>query len=137
MQISGIIPQLRTTDLAASIEFYTGTLGFTLEFRYEDFYASVRSGPHAVHLKLIDAPDPSIDFVEREEHFHLYFQTADVAAVAAALKRKGVRLDRDVHATAWGTRECVLKDDQGHTLYFGEPQRGTRGESENPRPPAR
>ena len=120
MQISSVIPQLRTTDLAASIGFYTGTLGFTLEFQYEDFYAGVRSGPCVLHLKLVDAPDPSIAFVEREEHFHLYFETADVAAVAAELKHRGVRLERDVHATAWGTRECILKDNQGHTLYFGE-----------------
>src|SRR5919198_6284340 len=122
MQISAVIPQLRTTDLAASIDFYTGALGFTLEFQYEDFYAGVRCGPYVVHLKLVDAPDPSISFVERGEHFHLYFETADVAAVADALKRKGVRLERDVHATAWGTRECVLKDNQGYTLYFGERQ---------------
>jgi hypothetical protein len=29
-------------------------------------------------------------------------------------------LAEDVHETAWGTREFVIKDDQGHTLYFGE-----------------
>jgi len=27
---------------------------------------------------------------------------------------------KDVHETAWGTREFVIKDDQGHTVYFGE-----------------
>jgi catechol 2,3-dioxygenase-like lactoylglutathione lyase family enzyme len=122
MQITSIIPQLRTTDLAASIAFYTTKLGFTLDFQYDDFYAGVRSGHHVVHLKLIDAPDPSIAFVDREEHFHLYFQTTDVAAVADALKRQGVRLEQDVHDTAWGTRECVIRDNAGHTLYFGERQ---------------
>jgi len=29
-------------------------------------------------------------------------------------------LVEDVHETAWGTRELVIRDDQGHTLYFGE-----------------
>ena len=37
--ISGVIPQLRTTDLRSSIDFYTTKLGFQLEFQYEDFYA--------------------------------------------------------------------------------------------------
>jgi catechol 2,3-dioxygenase-like lactoylglutathione lyase family enzyme len=120
MQISSVVPQLRTTDLAASIEFYTTRLGFTLEFQYDDFYAGVRSGDYVVHLKLIDAPDPSIAFVDREEHFHLYFQTADVSAVAHDLARRGVRLVKDVHETAWGTRECIIKDNAGHTLYFGQ-----------------
>jgi len=120
MQISSVVPQLRTTDLAASIAFYTAKLGFTLEFQYDDFYAGLRSGPYRLHLKLIDTPDPSIAFVAREEHFHLYFETADVTAVADALKRNGVRISQDVHETAWGTRECVVEDNVGHTLYFGQ-----------------
>jgi|SRR3954467_9560637 catechol 2,3-dioxygenase-like lactoylglutathione lyase family enzyme len=122
MQIARVIPQLRTTDLAASIAFYTEILGFTLEFRYQDFYAGVRSGPYVLHLKLVDAADPSIAYVDREEHFHLYFETPNITALAAELERKGITLVRAVHDTDWGTRECVVKDDQGHTLYFGQPQ---------------
>jgi catechol 2,3-dioxygenase-like lactoylglutathione lyase family enzyme len=38
MHIAQVIPQLRTTNLGAAIAFYTATLGFALEFRYEDFY---------------------------------------------------------------------------------------------------
>ena len=34
MQIVRVIPQLRTTNLVAAIEFYTAKLGFTLEFQY-------------------------------------------------------------------------------------------------------
>ena len=120
MQISGAIPQLRTTDLAASVRFYTTTVGLTLDFQYEDFYAGIRAGAQIFHLKLVDERDPSIEFVERGEHFHLYLKTDDVAALAAALRAKGVRLVKEVHDTAWGTREFVVHDDQGHTLYFGQ-----------------
>jgi catechol 2,3-dioxygenase-like lactoylglutathione lyase family enzyme len=118
--ISGVIPQLRTTNLAESIRFYTDTLGLTLDFRYEDFYAGLRAGTQVVHLKLSDEKDPSIDFVDRGEHFHLYFWTDDVRATAESLKRKGVPLVKDVHDTPWGTRELSIRDDQGHTLYFGQ-----------------
>jgi catechol 2,3-dioxygenase-like lactoylglutathione lyase family enzyme len=120
MKIASVIPQLRTTDLAASIAFYTQALGFTLEFEHKGFYAGVRSGRYMLHLKLVDETDPSIAYVDLGDHIHLYFQTDDIAAVAAELKRKGVKLELDVHATDWNTRECVLKDNQGHTLYFGE-----------------
>jgi len=123
MRISGAIPQLRTTDLASSIRFYTTHVGLTLEFQYEDFYAGIRAGNQIFHLKLVDERDPSIEFVERGDHFHLYFQTDDAAASADALKASGVPLVKDVHETAWGTREFVIRDDQGHTLYFGEPLR--------------
>lgn len=122
MEISNVVAQLRTTDLAGSIRFYTMLPGFTLAFQYEDFYAGIRAGAQLFHLKLVDARDPSIDVVAREDHFHLYFETPDVNAAADACRRAGVRLAREVHQTPWGTREFVVRDDQGHTLYFGQPQ---------------
>jgi catechol 2,3-dioxygenase-like lactoylglutathione lyase family enzyme len=122
VQISNVVAQLRTTDLAGSIRFYTSLPGFTLAFQYEDFYAGIRAGAQLFHLKLVDAKDPSIDVVDRDEHFHLYFQTPDVNAAADACRRAGVPLATDVHQTPWGTREFMVRDDQGHTLYFGQPQ---------------
>jgi catechol 2,3-dioxygenase-like lactoylglutathione lyase family enzyme len=120
MQISSAISQLRTTDLAESIRFYTTKVGLTLEFQYQDFYAGIRAGNQLFHLKLVDEKDPSIEFVDKGEHFHLYLETDDVEAAAETLKKNGVRLVKDVHETAWGTKEFVIKDDQGHTLYFGQ-----------------
>ena len=120
MQISGVVPQLRTTDLAASVRFYTATVGLTLAFQYEDCYAGLWAGSQVFHLKLVDERDPSIDFVARGEHFHLYLETDDAAALATALRNKGVTLVKDVHDTAWGTREFAIKDDQGHTPYVGQ-----------------
>jgi catechol 2,3-dioxygenase-like lactoylglutathione lyase family enzyme len=120
MQISGAIAQLRTTDLAASIDFYTNKLGLALDFQYEDFYAGIRAGEQVFHLKLVDEKDPSIAFVDEGGHFHLYFKTDDAAATAGMFKNNGVALAIDLHDTPWETREFVIKDDQGHTLYFGE-----------------
>ena len=88
-------------------------VGLTLEFQYEDFYAGIRAGNSVFHLKLVDQKDPSIAFVDEGDHFHLYLETDDAAATAAALKRNGVHLVKDVHDTAWGTRESVIKDIRG------------------------
>lgn len=120
MTITAIAPQLRTTDLSATIRFYTEKLGFTVDFVHEDFYAGIRIGHHAIHLKRVDVADPSIPYVDEGGHLHLYFETAGVAAFAERLKRDGVALERDVCETPWNTREFVIRDDQGHTLYFGE-----------------
>jgi predicted enzyme related to lactoylglutathione lyase len=120
MAISSVIAQLRTTDLNESIRFYTEKVGLTLDFKYEDFYAGIRAGTQIFHLKLVDVKDPSIKFVDDGEHFHLYFGTDDIAALAETLKSRGIALMKDVHETPWGTREFTLKDNQGHTLYFGE-----------------
>ena len=80
--ITNVVTQLRTTNLEVSIRFYTETMGFALEFRFQDFYAGIRAGLEVFHLKLVDDPDPSIEFVRNGEHFHLYFESDDVVAEA-------------------------------------------------------
>jgi catechol 2,3-dioxygenase-like lactoylglutathione lyase family enzyme len=120
MLISRITPQLRTCDLDASIRFYTEKVGLVLEFRYSDFYASIRAGDQVFHLKLADSPDPSIAFVQAGDHLHLYLGTHDVDAVAQMLKANGVTLRQEPADTPWRTRELVFLDDQGHTIYVGQ-----------------
>jgi catechol 2,3-dioxygenase-like lactoylglutathione lyase family enzyme len=120
MTVRAVIPQLRTTDLDASIEFYVDKLGFALEFRYSDFYAGVNAGGHTIHLKLADARDPSIPFVTAGDHLHLYFEVDNVAAEARRLHASGVQFRHDLADTAWGTREFTITDNQGHLLCFGE-----------------
>jgi catechol 2,3-dioxygenase-like lactoylglutathione lyase family enzyme len=120
MSVIGVVAQLRTTDLASSIRFYTGTLGLVLEFQYQDFYAGIRAGGQVFHLKLADDPDPSVKYVADADHFHLYFEVDDAAAAAEGLTRKAVPLIKPVTDTPWQTREFAIHDDQGHTLYFGQ-----------------
>lgn len=120
MTVSGLIPQIRTTDLEESIEFYVSKLGFELEFKYSDFYAGIRVGTQSLHLKLADRKDPSIAFVAEEGHLHLYFLTDDVDGEAERLRRNGIFLQRDVANTPWGTREFSILDNQGHVLCFGQ-----------------
>ncbi len=121
MTITGIVPQLRTTDMASSLRFYTEKLGFSVEFTYQDFYAGLRAGSQVVHLKLVDDQDPSLTWVDEGGHFHLYLTIEGVADFADRLKARGVPLVKDVHETPWSTREIVIHDDQGHTVYLGEP----------------
>jgi catechol 2,3-dioxygenase-like lactoylglutathione lyase family enzyme len=124
MAVSGVIPQLRTTDLDKAIDFYVSKLGFALEFRYSDFYAGIRVGTQSFHLKLVDSVDPSIAFVSEEGHFHLYFPTDDVEDEAERCRRNGVPLRANVADTDWGTREFWIADHDGHLLCFGQPMAG-------------
>jgi catechol 2,3-dioxygenase-like lactoylglutathione lyase family enzyme len=119
MSVVSIATQLRTTNLESSIRFYTHLVGLELDFRYGDFYAGIRCGTGSFHLKLIDHPDPSIEFVKQQQHLHLYLMVDDVGAFAAILIKNGVDLIQKTHDTAWGTREIVFRDDQGHTIYAG------------------
>lgn len=121
MTLCRTIAQLRTTDLEASIRFYTEQIGLPLAFRHADFYAGIGHAPTLFHLKLVDERDPVIDFVEQGDHFHLYLQSDNAKGDAEAMRGRGVHLAREVHDTAWGTREFVVKDNQGHTVYVGQP----------------
>jgi catechol 2,3-dioxygenase-like lactoylglutathione lyase family enzyme len=121
VRVANVVPQLRTSNLAQSIRFYTTQLGFALDFEYQDFYAGVRTGGHTVHLKLVATVDPSVAFVEQGDHVHLYIEVDDIDAAAERLRQNGVAIEREVHETPWGARELVIKDDQGHTLYYGQP----------------
>lgn len=120
MSIARAIAQLRTTDLDASIRYYVEMLGMRLAFRHGDFYAGIDADGQSFHLKQVDEVDPSIARVREGGHFHLYFETDNVAALATRFERRSVRFIEVPHDTAWQTREFVIEDDQGHTLYFGQ-----------------
>ena len=121
MPVLTITPQLRTTDLDRSIRFYTEQVGLELEFRHADFYACIRSGGGSFHLKLVDAQDPSVAFVNEGGHLHLYLGVDDIDSFGERLRAAGVDLIQPPCNTDWGTRELVFHDDQGHTIYAGMP----------------
>ncbi len=121
MAVMSITPQLRTIDLERSIRFCTEQVGIELAFRHSDFYAGIRAGVGSFHLKLVDAPDPSVDYVRQGEQLHLYLGVDDLDAFGARLQNFGVKLIRPPRNTNWGPRELVFSDDQGHTLYAGMP----------------
>ncbi len=121
MTVSGVIAQLRTTNLVESINFYVSKLGFELDFQFQDFYAGIKiADGQLIHLKLVDCRDPSIDFVSTGGHFHLYFTVDDVTLLLERLKAHKVKLQSEIMDTAWGTKEFYVIDDQGHTLCFAE-----------------
>lgn len=119
MTVTQVIPQLRTTNIEESIDFYTTRAGFELEFRYEDFYAGIKAGDQLFHLKLVDEKDPSIAFVDAGGHVHLYFMTDDVEATARELKINGVAIGQ-IENTPWQMKQFYARDNEGHTLCFGQ-----------------
>lgn len=119
VRVTAVATQLRVTDLARALRFYVDVLGCEEAFRYGDFYAGVRAGGALLHLKLVDAPDPSIAFVRAGEHLHAYLQVADLDAAWVALAGRAERV-APIATTAWGTRECVIRDPDGHTLYLAQ-----------------
>jgi len=118
--VTSTIPQLRTTNIDESIDFYVNQLGFEIVFRYQDFYAGIRAGVSEFHLKLVDDKDPSIDFVRKGGHLHLYFAVKDALGYAGELKARGVTFLTEPHNTDYSQNDFIVLDDQGHCLGFAE-----------------
>ena len=117
--------QLRTTDINATVDYYVNRLGFELAFRYQDFYAGLKAtSGHDIHLKLVDEPNPDLDFVQSGLHQHLYFEVDDLDDLAARYHDRGVRFHREVLETERGSREFYVLDDQGHVLCFSQERPG-------------
>ena len=116
------ITQLRTTNLERALNFYTNTLGYNIAFRYEDFYAGIDIDGQILHLKLVDEADPSIEFVARSNHFHLYIEVADLISRHEDLDGGGAEVS-EIKAQPWG-REFVVIDPEGHRIYYAEKASG-------------
>jgi catechol 2,3-dioxygenase-like lactoylglutathione lyase family enzyme len=110
MTVTAAIAQLRTTDLDGSIRFWTEHMGFSVAFRFRDFYAGIAAGSAVFHLKLADAPDPSVAEVRAAGHFHLYLVTDDAERAAEMARQRDVTIIRDLHETPWSTREFVIEN---------------------------
>ena len=119
MELTALVPQLRTTDLDRAIHFYTKKLGFVLSFRYQDFYAGVSCSKRMIHLKLVDDPDPSIDFVRSGQHLHLHIGVRDIRGAFRQVQEARVKVVEGISDRPWGVTEFVIEDPDGHTLYFG------------------
>lgn len=114
-------PQFLVLDVDKSAAYYREKLGFTLDFIYGGFYASVSRDDVTIHLKLVDEADPCRALRLEGEHLDIYIRTAGVEALYAELQQRGAAILRPLEQTEWGTREFAVEDDNGYILYFGEP----------------
>ncbi len=108
-------PQLRVADLAAAIEFYTQKLGFTLDFRYEDFYAGIMRDGHSIHLKWVDCPENEKD----SDDLDIFFAVDNIEALYEVVQNKSVHILQPLREAPYG-REFYIADPDGHHIGFVE-----------------
>jgi len=119
-RLAYIAPVLRVTDLQRSLAFYRGQLGFGLDFRYEDFYASVsRDGCH-VHLQCARPTPRDQASFERDEYLDACIVAQDVEALSATFTSAGVTLAVPLRHMPYGV-EFYIRDPDGYVLGFVQP----------------
>jgi uncharacterized glyoxalase superfamily protein PhnB len=118
--ITAAAPQLLVAKLEDSLTFYEQRLGFSRDFVYEDFYASVSRDHAVIHLKC--APKLEAERVHRrsEEHLDAYLVCSGVDELHRELAGRGARITKPLARQPWGTREFHVEDPDGYILCFSE-----------------
>jgi catechol 2,3-dioxygenase-like lactoylglutathione lyase family enzyme len=134
LHVTGLCPLIQVFDMVESVRFYCELLGFevveasaeveTPEGRFFH-WRWLKLGP--ANLMLNTAYDAGERPPVRDDARHaahddtgLYFACADVDAVYAALKARGLEVDPPRDAS-YGMRQLYLHDPDGYQLCFQAP----------------
>ncbi len=118
--IKRAVPQFLVSNLADAIAFYEQRLGFTTDFLYDDFYASVSRDGAPIHLKC--APRNEAERAHRKfaEHLDAYVDVSEVAALHDELLSRGAPIMKPLGQRPWGALDFYIEDPDGHILCFSE-----------------
>jgi uncharacterized glyoxalase superfamily protein PhnB len=119
-RIKRVAPQFLVSDLGDAIDFYRARLGFTTDFVYDDFYASVSRDGVSIHLKC--APKLDAERIHRRsgEHLDAFIEVVDVRALHDELAGRGAPITKPLGERPWGTLDFHVEDLDGYILCFSE-----------------
>ena len=113
-------PQLYVRDIAASSEFYSRQLGFTVAFTYGEpaFYAQVVRDGARLNLRQVDSP--VLDPVRRdsEQLLSASITLEDATPLFLEYQRAGVEFVQPLRTEPWGARTFIVRDPDGNLLLF-------------------
>jgi catechol 2,3-dioxygenase-like lactoylglutathione lyase family enzyme len=129
VQVRGVTPLISVFDMATSLKFYRGILGFevvqdTGAGDNSDWVMLSKSGVTLMlntayeHDERPSAPNPTHHAIHQETY--LYFDCPDPDAAYEFLKSKGVEAEPPTVAY-YGMRQLFLRDPDGYTLCFQRP----------------
>jgi len=118
--ITAAAPQFLVEKLNESLNFYEQRLGFSRDFVYEGFYASVSRDRAVIHLKC--APKLAAERNHRRsgEHLDAYLVVSGIGDLHEELIGRGATIIKPLEERPWGTRDFYVEDPDGYILCFSE-----------------
>jgi uncharacterized glyoxalase superfamily protein PhnB len=121
-----IAPVFFTTDILATLAYYTGKLGFACLSTWPAVppaddppdYAIVARDNQVIHFRSAAPPTANPDKYA-DELLDAYLFVDDADALYSEYAAKGVEFTRELGNTPWNCREFVVKDCDGRLLAFG------------------
>lgn len=124
--LSSMSAQLFVTDIKASCEFFTGKLGFRVDFLYGDppFYGQVIRDNAHLALRLVCEPVFVGDIRQREHLLSasIAVDTSDeIKHLFLDFQAAGVSFHQTLRKEPWGARNFIVLDPDGNLILFAGP----------------
>lgn len=118
--LSGAQPQLTVSDIAASVEFYTRSLGFAVAFTYGEppFYAQVFRDRARLNLRHLDMPAIDTVIRDREQLLSATITLEDAEPLFLEYQAAGVTFAQSLRTEPWGARTFIVRDPNGNLVLF-------------------
>lgn len=121
--LTSVAPQLFVADIPASCAFFTGKLGFEIDFVHGEppFYAQVARDAVLIALRHVDqtARDAIAVAMKADVDMLAASITVDeIEALYLEFQSAGVAFHQALRTEPWGARTFIVKDPDGNLLLF-------------------
>jgi catechol 2,3-dioxygenase-like lactoylglutathione lyase family enzyme len=119
--ITASAPQFLVEKLNDSLIFYEQRLGFSRDFVYDGFYASVSRDRAVIHLKCAHKLEAERAHRRAEEHLDAFLAVSGVRELHEELVGRGAPIIKPLEHRPWGASDFYVADPDGYILCFSEP----------------
>jgi catechol 2,3-dioxygenase-like lactoylglutathione lyase family enzyme len=119
-QVTRIVPQFLVDDLERAVAYYRDRLGFTHDFTYDSFYASVSRNGFAIHLKESPKLAGERAFRKENEHLDVYIGVSGIRDLFSELQRREAAVIKPLEERPWNCLDFYVEDPDGYVLCFSE-----------------
>src|SRR5271155_569774 len=108
-------PQLFVVDIAASCEFYTKKLGFSVAFSYGEppFYGQVFRDGARLNLRCLDKPGLDPEIRDSEQLLSASITLDDAKPLFLEYQAADVLFAQSLKTEPWGARTFIVRDPDG------------------------
>ncbi len=126
--LNSIAAQLFVRDVQQSCNFFTGKLGFMVDFLYGDppFYGQVSRDNARLALRHVDAPVFAGDIREREHLLSAEITVStseEIKLLFLTYQAADVPFHQTLRSEPWGARTFIVTDPDGNLILFAGPEK--------------
>jgi catechol 2,3-dioxygenase-like lactoylglutathione lyase family enzyme len=113
-------PQLFVLDIAASYDFYTKKLGFSVSLTYGEppFYGQVARDGARLNLRCLSRPFIDPQLRDREQLLSASITLDDAKPLFLEYQAAGVPFAQTLRTEPWGARTFIVRDPDGNLILF-------------------